>query len=76
MRSRGVTSTICGLSSNDVEKPFLQAGADCFVGKPLPTDTQESTEAAYKSASATVDLIVGLVGKDHELAKVLRSLRK
>ena len=38
--------------------------------------SQESTEAAYKGASATVDLVVGLVGKDHELAKALRGLRR
>ena len=38
--------------------------------------SQQSTEAAYKGASATVDLVVGLVGKDHELAKAMRSMRK
>ena len=38
--------------------------------------SQDATEAAYKAASATVDLVVGLVGKDHELAKVMRGMRK
>ena len=38
--------------------------------------SQESTEAAYKGASATIDLVVGLVGKDDELAKAMRSMRK
>ena len=38
--------------------------------------SQESTVAAYKGASATVDLVVGLVGKDDELAKTMRSMRK
>jgi len=31
MRSRGVTSVICGLSANDVEQDFLDAGADAFM---------------------------------------------
>ena len=36
LRSRGVVSTICGLSANDVRESFMQAGADDFVLKPLP----------------------------------------
>lgn len=36
LRSRGVTSRICGLSANDMEDAFLEAGADMFLLKPLP----------------------------------------
>jgi signal transduction histidine kinase len=36
MRSKGITSRICGLSANDVEKSFLEAGADSFMFKPFP----------------------------------------
>jgi SepF-like predicted cell division protein (DUF552 family) len=38
-------------------------------------DSQTATETAYASASATVELIVGLLGKDHKLVKVLKNLR-
>jgi signal transduction histidine kinase len=36
LRAKGVTSRICGLSANDVEQGFLNAGADLFMIKPLP----------------------------------------
>jgi CheY-like chemotaxis protein len=36
LRSMGVTSRICGLSANDKEKEFLEAGADAFTFKPFP----------------------------------------
>jgi signal transduction histidine kinase/CheY-like chemotaxis protein len=36
LRAQGVTSKICGLSANDVEKFFLEAGADSFMMKPFP----------------------------------------
>jgi CheY-like chemotaxis protein len=36
LRAQGVTSRICGLSANDMEKPFLAAGADLFWVKPFP----------------------------------------
>jgi hypothetical protein len=32
----GVKSQICGLSANDIEKSFLEPGADAFIMKPLP----------------------------------------
>ncbi|CAB9523324.1 Hybrid signal transduction histidine kinase K [Seminavis robusta] len=47
MRARGVSSIICGLSSNDVEKSFLQAGADCFLSKPLPTEQESLTDTLF-----------------------------
>eukprot|EP00980_Cylindrotheca_fusiformis_P001232 scaffold331_cov117-Cylindrotheca_fusiformis.AAC.10 len=36
MRERGIESVICGMSANDVEALFADAGADAFVFKPLP----------------------------------------
>jgi CheY-like chemotaxis protein len=36
LRAKGVTSRICGLSANDLEKPFLRNGANAFLIKPLP----------------------------------------
>jgi DNA-binding response OmpR family regulator len=41
LRSRGVQSRICGLSANDMEQSFLDAGADYFLMKPFNTN-QES----------------------------------
>lgn len=38
LRARGVDCRICGLSANDKEAEFLDAGADIFVVKPLPCD--------------------------------------
>ena len=37
--------------------------------------SQQTLKAAYDNASASVDLIVGLLGKDHPLSKQLRKLR-
>ena len=36
LRARGVKSRICGLSANDMQNAFLEAGADAFLLKPLP----------------------------------------
>ena len=36
LRSKGVKSRICGLSANDVEQSFFDAGADAFMFKPFP----------------------------------------
>lgn len=40
LRSRGVQSTICGLSANDLEDSFLSSGADAFMMKPFPSNTE------------------------------------
>ena len=37
LRSKGVTSIICGCSANDLEDAFVRAGADCFAPKPFDT---------------------------------------
>jgi two-component system invasion response regulator UvrY len=36
LRAKGVKSKICGLSANDIEKSFIDSGADAFIMKPLP----------------------------------------
>lgn len=36
MRAKNVNSTICGLSANDVEEQFMNAGANAFMIKPFP----------------------------------------
>jgi FixJ family two-component response regulator len=36
MRSKGIKSTICGLSANDIKDSFLKSGADDFLLKPMP----------------------------------------
>jgi CheY-like chemotaxis protein len=38
LRSRGVTSIICGLSANDMKEQFIEAGANTFMSKPFPCD--------------------------------------
>ena len=37
MRSHGVDAAICGLSANDLDKQFREAGANGFWVKPFPT---------------------------------------
>lgn len=36
LRAQGYTAKICGLSANDVEADFKEAGADSFMMKPFP----------------------------------------
>jgi CheY-like chemotaxis protein len=43
LRAKGVTCRICGLSANDKEKEFLEAGADVFTFKPFPCSPQALT---------------------------------
>jgi CheY-like chemotaxis protein len=38
MRLKGVKARICGLSANDVERDFLENGADTFLKKPYPCE--------------------------------------
>jgi CheY-like chemotaxis protein len=40
LRSKGVNCRICGLSANDKEQDFLQAGADVFCIKPFPCEAK------------------------------------
>lgn len=43
LRAKGVTSRICGLSANDKEKEFLDAGANAFTIKPFPCEPRALT---------------------------------
>eukprot|EP00545_Synedropsis_sp_CCMP1620_P004737 CAMPEP_0119010656 /NCGR_PEP_ID=MMETSP1176-20130426/5154_1 /TAXON_ID=265551 /ORGANISM="Synedropsis recta cf, Strain CCMP1620" /LENGTH=814 /DNA_ID=CAMNT_0006963361 /DNA_START=160 /DNA_END=2604 /DNA_ORIENTATION=- len=43
LRAKGVMCRICGLSANDKEKEFMEAGADSFTFKPLPCETRALT---------------------------------
>jgi len=38
LRSKGLKCRICGLSANDKEREFLDAGADSFLFKPIPCE--------------------------------------
>jgi CheY-like chemotaxis protein len=44
MRSKGITCRICGLSANDKEKEFLEAGANAFTMKPFPCERSALTQ--------------------------------
>jgi len=45
MRAKGVKSVICGLSANNIEEQFLEAGADAFLLKPFPCKVEEALHA-------------------------------
>lgn len=45
LRAKGVESHVCGLSANDVESEFLEAGSNSFMFKPFPCSKEAlSTE--------------------------------
>jgi DNA-binding response OmpR family regulator len=44
IRSHGVDSVIVGLSANDVEDAFLNAGANAFMFKPFPCEKNQLVE--------------------------------
>jgi signal transduction histidine kinase/CheY-like chemotaxis protein len=44
LRNNGITSRICGLSANDKEQDFYDAGADAFMFKPFPCDQYTMTQ--------------------------------
>lgn len=41
LRSQGCCAKICGLSANDTEQAFLEAGADFFLFKPFKCEKEE-----------------------------------
>lgn len=45
LRNKGVKSRLCGLSANDKEDEFFEAGADAFMFKPFPCEAYELTQA-------------------------------
>ena len=48
IRSKGIDSLICGLSANEIESQFMDAGADYFLMKPLPTEGHELLQALQR----------------------------
>ena len=60
MRAQGVSSCICGLSANQIEELFLQAGADAFIQKPFPCEketlTKEVTRVLGSSLAARIEI--------------------
>lgn len=55
LRAKGVSARICGLSANDAEQLFLDAGANAFMFKPFPCEkdalTKELLRVLYKDHS-------------------------
>jgi CheY-like chemotaxis protein len=45
LRNKGVKCRLCGLSANDKEEDFFEAGADAFMFKPFPCIPYELTQA-------------------------------
>lgn len=41
LRRKGVSSTICGLSANDLGDTFIECGADAFMLKPFPCEIEK-----------------------------------
>jgi signal transduction histidine kinase/CheY-like chemotaxis protein len=73
LRAQGITATICGLSANDVEKSFLEAGADSFLMKPFPckpdalrkelvriVNTDRTADRSIRTGPASVEAATGL----------------
>lgn len=48
LRARGVDSIICGLSANDKEEEFKEAGADAFMIKPFPCQRNALRQALWQ----------------------------
>jgi len=57
LRAKGVMSKISGLSANDVEQSFLEAGANHFIFKPFPSKEEplkrELKQLMFKDAKGT-----------------------
>jgi signal transduction histidine kinase/ActR/RegA family two-component response regulator len=52
LRAKGVESVICGLSANDLDQMFKNAGADLFLMKPFPAKQEELKTAMTKVLQA------------------------
>jgi len=48
LRQKGIQCRICGLSANDKEAEFIEAGADCFAMKPFPCRKNELRQELYR----------------------------
>ena len=51
LRAKGVESIICGLSANDKEEEFLQAGANAFMLKPFPCQKEALKNELFRLLS-------------------------
>ena len=54
LRKAGVSCRICGLSANDKELEFLQAGADSFCFKPFPCEPVALTQELSRISLSTL----------------------
>lgn len=52
MRTRGIEAIICGLSANDLENVFVNAGADAFMIKPFPCEPQDLSRELLRIVNA------------------------
>jgi multidrug efflux pump subunit AcrA (membrane-fusion protein) len=66
------TLTNLSRQAETAEASQQQAMADA---KKATVEAQKNLEAAYKEASASVELVTGLLGKDNELVSQLRKIR-
>ena len=57
LRSRGVTSVICGLSANDVRLGFQEAGADSFIFKPFATEAKALRQELWRVLASAEDRV-------------------
>ena len=48
LRNNGVDCRICGLSANDKEEDFYEAGADAFMFKPFPCESEALRRALIR----------------------------
>ena len=48
LRNNGVKCRICGLSANDKEEDFYEAGADAFMFKPFPCESEALRRALIR----------------------------
>jgi CheY-like chemotaxis protein len=52
LRAKGVKSIICGLSANDKEREFMNAGANAFMFKPFPCEKIALQSEIYRVLEA------------------------
>lgn len=70
MRSNGVRSRICGLSANDVEEGFWNAGADAFMFKPFPCKKEQLEQELNRILFAPRNPVLGTFpAKEAETSK-------
>jgi CheY-like chemotaxis protein len=73
LRKQGVRDTIiCGMSANDVESMFLDAGADAFCFKPWRFQTQ-SMKSELERVLGIIDDGDAFGGSESELLRALHS---